>query len=181
MVLVVSGMSLIDKKAPDFEADAFKESDFTKIKLSDFKGKWMILFFYPADFTFVCPTELEGFAKEYEKFQKKNCEIISVSTDTVFTHKAWIAADPRLKGIKYYMASDRNSEVSRAYDVFESKTGNSSRGLFIIDPEGVVKYLVVTQDNVGRSTEETYRVLSALQTGGLCPVNWQEGEKLLGK
>lgn len=174
-------MSLIDKKAPDFEAEAFKDADFKKIKLSDFKGKWVALFFYPADFTFVCPTELEGFAKDYEKFQKKNCEVISVSTDTVYTHKAWIEADARLKGIKYYMASDRNGSISRAYDVFESGTGNSSRGLFIIDPEGVVKYLVVTQDNVGRSTEETYRVLSALQTGGLCPVNWHEGEKLLSK
>ena len=174
-------MNFIDKEAPAFETEAFKDNDFKKIKLSDFKGKWVILFFYPADFTFVCPTELEGFAKDYKKFLNKNCEVIAVSTDTVFTHKAWIEADKRLQGIQYYMASDRTGIISRVYDVYDDRTGNALRGLFVIDPDGIIKYVVVTHDNVGRSTDETYRVVTALQTGGLCPVNWKEGDATLKK
>lgn len=169
-------MALINKRAPDFEADAYKDGDFASVKLSDYRGKWVILFFYPADFTFVCPTELEGFSKDYEKFKKKNCEVLSASEDTVFSHRAWTKADSRLSGIRYPMLADRKGEIARAFDIFNEETGNAMRGLFIINPEGTVKYMVVTDDNVGRSTDETYRVLTALQSGGLCPVNWNEGE-----
>ncbi len=174
-------MNFIDKEAPGFETDALKGKGFKKIKLSDFRGKWVVLFFYPADFTFVCPTELEGFAKDYKRFLKKNCEVIAVSTDTVYTHKAWVEADARLKGIEYYLASDRSGAISRSYDVYEDRTGNALRGLFVIDPDGLIKYTVITHDNVGRSTDETYRVVTALQTGGLCPVNWKEGDETLKK
>ena len=169
-------MVLINKRAPDFEIDAYNDGEIVNVRLSDYRGKWVILFFYPADFTFVCPTELEGFAKDYDKFLKKNCEILSASEDTVFSHRAWTKADKRLSGIKYPMLADRKAEIARAYDILNEETGDAMRGLFIINPEGIVKYLVVTDDNVGRSTDETYRILTALQSGGLCPVNWNEGD-----
>jgi alkyl hydroperoxide reductase subunit AhpC len=170
---------MIGIRAPDFEAMAYKDNNFAKVRLADYKGKWVVLFFYPADFTFVCPTELEGFAKDYAEFKSKNAEVISVSCDTEYVHKAWIEADPRLKGIKYPMVADRKGEIAAKYGVLNASTGNALRGLFIIDPEGVIKYMVVTDDNVGRSTDETLRVLLALQSGGLCPVNWKPGEETL--
>jgi peroxiredoxin (alkyl hydroperoxide reductase subunit C) len=170
---------MIGKEAPDFEANAYVNGKMEKVKLSKYRGKWVILFFYPADFTFVCPTEVEGFAEEYEKFKKAGAEIISVSRDTVYVHEAWVKHDTRVSKAKYPMVEDRKGEISLSYDVLDEKSGNSQRGLFIIDPKGIVKYMVITDDNVGRSTEETFRVLSALQSGGLCPVNWEPGEATL--
>ncbi len=169
----------IDDLAPDFEADAYHTGKFVKIKLGDYKGKWVVLFFYPADFTFVCPTELEGFSRDYEKFKSKNAEILAVSVDTHYVHKAWVQFDKRLSTITYPMVADRKGDISRAFGVLNEFTGNSRRGLFIINPEGYIRYVVLTPDEVGRSTEETYRVLCALQTGGLCPVNWEEGNETL--
>ncbi|MCL5009626.1 MAG: peroxiredoxin [Candidatus Parvarchaeota archaeon] len=171
----------INDLAPDFEADAYHNGDLTKVKLSAYKGKWVVLFFYPADFTFVCPTELEGFAKDYQKFKSKGAEVIAASVDTHYVHKAWVEFDKRLSNIAYPMIADRNGNISRSYGVLNEFTGNSRRGLFIIDPEGYIKYIVITPDEVGRSTEETYRVLMALQTGSLCPANWKEGEATLKK
>lgn len=172
---------MIGKNAPDFEATAYQDGKMTKVKLSDYKGKWVVLFFYPADFTFVCPTELEGFSKSYAQFTGENAEIVAVSTDTEFTHKAWVEADKRLNDIKYPMVSDRTGTISRSYGVLDEVSGNAHRGLFIIDPDGIIKYIVMTHDDVGRSTDETFRVLKALKTGGLCPVNWKPGEGLLQK
>ena len=172
---------MIGTKAPEFTADCYKNGEIAKIKLSDYKGKWVVLFFYPADFTFVCPTELEGFADDYEKFTKKEAEIIAVSTDTAYVHKAWSEADKRIAKVKYPMVADRKGTISRSYGVLNEETGNARRGLFIIDPDGIIKYMVVTDDDIGRSTHETYRVLSALQTGGLCGVNWEEGKPLVNK
>jgi len=174
---------MIGKLAPDFEANYVVNGEIAKnpLKLSDVykSGKWVVLFFYPADFTFVCPTEVEGFAEKYHEFQKMGAEVIAVSTDTVYTHKAWIEHDPRVSKAKYPMVEDRTGQISKAYQVYNEKTGNALRGLFIIDPHGIVKYMVITDDNVGRSTEETKRVLAALQSGGLCPVDWEPGQPTL--
>ncbi len=170
---------MIGIRAPDFEAMAWKDNDFGKVKLSDYKGKWVVLFFYPADFTFVCPTELEGFAKEQDEFAGKNAAILAVSRDTEYVHKAWLEADSRLKGVRYPMIADRKGEIAAKYGVLNEGTGNARRGLFIIDPDGIIKYVVITDDDVGRSTDETLRVLLALQSGGLCPVNWKPGEENL--
>jgi alkyl hydroperoxide reductase subunit AhpC len=172
-------MSIIEKTAPDFEAEAYVNGEFKKVKLGDYKGKWVVLFFYPADYTYVCPTEIEGFADEYGKFAEKGCEVLSASTDSVHVHKAWAATDPRIKKVRYPMLADRTGSIAKAYGVYDEATGNAIRGLFIINPEGTIKYAVMCSDSVGRSTDETYRVLCALQSGGMCPVNWHAGEPTL--
>ncbi len=170
---------MINETAPDFIAKAYYNGNFKDLRLADYRGKWVVLFFYPADFTFVCPTELEGFADDYQKFKDKNAEILSVSVDSEYVHKAWAESDQRISKVKYPLIADRKKEISRAYGVLNEASGNSHRGLFIIDPDGIIKYFVVTDDSVGRSTDETFRVLTALQTGGLCPVNWHEGKETL--
>jgi peroxiredoxin 2/4 len=174
-------MSMMNKTAPDFEANAYADGDIKKVKLSGQRGKWIVLFFYPADYTFVCPTEIEGFADNYGKFKEKNCEVMSVSTDTADVHRAWASSDPRIRKVQYPMVSDRTGAISKSYGVYDESTGNALRGLFIINPEGVVKYETVTDDSVGRSTDETYRMLCALQSGGLCPINWHSGDPTLKK
>jgi len=174
-------MSMIKETAPDFETDAYFDGDIRKVKLSGYSGKWVVLFFYPGDYTFVCPTEIEGFAEDYGKFKEKNCEILSVSTDSAHVHKAWASSDPRIGKVKYPMLADRNGEISRCYSVYNESKGSALRGLFIIDPEGKVRYETITDDSVGRSTEETFRVLCALQSGGLCPVNWHSGQPTIKK
>jgi peroxiredoxin (alkyl hydroperoxide reductase subunit C) len=170
---------MIGKQAPDFKANAFVDGKIKEISLSSYRGKWVVLFFYPADFTFVCPTEVEGFAEKYEEFKSKKAEILAVSRDTVYVHKAWVENDERVAKAKYPMIEDRKGLISEAYGVLDENTGNSQRGLFIINPEGIIKYMVITDDNVGRSTDETMRVLSALQSGGLCPVDWEPGKPTL--
>jgi alkyl hydroperoxide reductase subunit AhpC len=170
---------MIGTKAPEFELEAYYNGEFKKVKLSDYKGKWLVLFFSPADFTFVCPTELEGFADDYDKFKDKNTEIVAASVDSAYVHKAWAENDKRIKKVKFPIIADRKGELSKLYGVYNEESGNAHRGLFIIDPDGLIKYLVITDDNVGRSTDETYRVLTALQSGGLCGVNWKEGQENL--
>lgn len=176
--------TLVGKKAPDFEMASTKnlETLDEKVKLSDYAGKWLILFFYPRDFTFVCPTEITALSDRYEEFVDLGADILGVSTDSTFTHRAWIKTPREENGlgdIKYPLGADQNHKVSRDYGVLIEEEGIAMRGLFIIDPEGVVRYQVVTDDNVGRSVDETLRVLQALQTGGLCPANWKPGQKLL--
>ena len=155
-----------------------------EISLNDYRGKWLIFFFYPLDFTFVCPTEITALSDRATEFQEFDCEILGCSTDSVFSHWAWLNT-PREKngiaGTQFPLVSDFTKSVARAYGVLDEKSGVSQRGLFIIDPEGVLKYAVVTDDNVGRSVEETMRVLQALQTGGLCPAEWKPGKALLQK
>jgi peroxiredoxin (alkyl hydroperoxide reductase subunit C) len=170
---------MIGKQAPEFDSEAYVNGEFKKVKLSDYKGKWLVFFFYPADFTFVCPTELEGFADDYEKFKDKDAEIVAASVDSAYVHKAWAESDKRIAKVNFPILADRLGTISKAYGVYNDESGNAHRGLFIINPDGIVKYMVVTDDNVGRSTDETLRVLSALQTGGLCGVNWKEGQKTL--
>ncbi|MCX7923628.1 MAG: peroxiredoxin [Clostridia bacterium] len=172
---------IVGTNAPDFRMDAIKGDGetFTTVSLSDYKGKWLVLFYYPLDFTFVCPTEITGISNRMPEFQKLNAEILGVSIDSKFSHKAWINT-PQDKGglgkLNYALASDINKEVSRSYGVLIEEDGIALRGLFIIDPEGKVRYSVVHDLNVGRSVDETLRVLQALQSGGLCPIDWKPGE-----
>ena len=170
---------LVGKKAPDFTMNACKGdgSDFLKVSLDDYKGKWLVMFFYPLDFTFVCPTEITGYSKKYEDFKKEGAEVLAVSVDSEHSHKAWINSS--LGKVNFPIASDMTKKVSKDYGVLIEEEGVALRGLFIIDPEGYIRYSVVHDLNVGRSVEETLRVLKALKTGGLCPVDWKEGEDLL--
>jgi peroxiredoxin (alkyl hydroperoxide reductase subunit C) len=152
------------------------------VSLSDYKGKWLVLFFYPLDFTFVCPTEITALSDRLDEFKELNAEVLGVSTDSVYSHRAWIKT-PReengIAGLKYPLAADMLHTVSRDYGVLVEDQGIALRGLFIIDPEGILKYSVINSLNIGRSVDETLRVLEALQTGGLCPADWKPGKPLL--
>jgi len=160
----------------DFAFNSYQSGNFTKGKLSDYKGKWVILFFYPLDFTFVCPTEIKAFAKHSKDFEKENAAIIAASTDSVHSHKAWFERD--LPDVKFPVISDSNHEISEQFNVLQDD-GTALRGTFIINPDGFLKYIVVSDNNVGRSVEETLRVLKALKTGELCPIEWKPGEKTI--
>ncbi len=170
---------LVGKKAPDFTMPVAlgDGSGFGKVSLSDYKGKWLVFFFYPLDFTFVCPTEITGFSKRYEEFVKLGAEVLTASVDSQYAHQAWINAG--LGQTKFPIASDITKTVSRDYGILIEEDGIALRGLFIIDPQGVLKYSVVNDLNVGRSVGETIRVLQALQSGGLCPIDWEPGQNTL--
>lgn len=172
-------MVKVGQKAPDFAAQAYVKGQFKEVRLSDYQGKWVILFFYPLDFTFVCPTELEAFAEDHEEFRSLGAEVLAASVDSVYSHKAWFETDARLKKVAYPIISDINKEISRQYGVLDEDKGVALRGTFIIDPEGILQHMTINNLDVGRSTEETLRTLKALQTGGLCPANWRPGEPLL--
>lgn len=175
---------LVGGKAPDFEMKTAlgDGENFGKVSLSDYKGKWLILFFYPLDFTFIWPTEITGFSDKFKEFDKLNAEVLGISTDSIFSHKAWMNT-PRdkygLEKLKFPLASDITHQVAKDYGVYVEEEGIAIRGLFIIDPDGNIKYQVVHDLSVGRSTSEVLRVLRALQTGGLCPLEWDEGDELL--
>jgi len=170
---------LVGKSAPDFKLNAVTGDgkDFVEVKLEDYKGKWLVLFFYPLDFTFVCPTEITGYSKHIEKFKALGAEVVGVSVDSEHSHKAWINGD--LGPINFPLASDMTKKVSEDYGILIEEAGIALRGLFIINPDGVLQYSVVHDLNVGRSVDETLRVLQALKTGGLCPIDWEEGDALL--
>jgi len=170
-------MVRIGEKVETFVLDGYENGEMKKINLNDYNGKWLVLFFYPRDFTFVCPTEIRGFANREKEFNEANCNIIAASTDSNHSHKAWFERD--LKEVKFPVLADTNHKLSKYYDVLVEETGEALRGTFIIDPEGILRYSVVSDMNVGRSVEETFRVLKALQTGGLCPIEWKPGEKTL--
>jgi len=169
----------LGEKVPDFKAEAYQAGEFKNVSLSDHNGKWVVLFFYPLDFTFVCPTEIRAFAAKEKDFQDFNAVVLGASTDSVHSHKAWFERD--LKEVKFPILGDTTHEVSRIFGVLKEDQGIAYRGTFIIDPEGILRYSVVSDLNVGRSVEETLRVLKALQTGELCPVEWNPGEQTLGK
>jgi peroxiredoxin (alkyl hydroperoxide reductase subunit C) len=170
--------------APDFEMPSTKniEKLNENVRLSDYKGKWLVLLFYPLDFTFVCPTELTTFSDRYEDFEGIGADVIGVSTDSVHSHRAWLKT-PRdkggVEGLKYPLASDITKSVARDYGVLIEDKGVALRGLFVIDPEGTLRYAVIHDLNVGRSAEETLRVIQALQTGGLCQAEWRPGQETL--
>ena len=174
----------IGQKAPEFCMETTKNLETLehKAKLTDYLGKWLILFFYPLDFTVVCPTEISGFNSRLQEFEELETDVLGVSTDSVFCHRAWIktpVAEGGLGGLSYPLAADITKQVSRDYGVLIEDKGVALRGLFIIDPEGILRYQVVCDLNVGRSSDETLRVLQALQSGGLCPMEWHPGDQTL--
>lgn len=177
-------MYAIGKKIEDISFEMYHKGDIKKSSLSEYKGKWLILFFYPADFTFICPTELKDLCRMYDKFVKLGAEVISISRDTAFTHKAWLESDDELSSIKYPMASDLKGSLTRYFNVFESEDALSLRATYIIDPEGVVKSSEVNDNSIGRNVEETYRKLTAAifvskNNGKVCPANWNINKESL--
>lgn len=169
----------IQRPAPDFTAQAYVNGEIKEVSLSQYKGKWVVLFFYPLDFTFVCPTEIQGFSERVEDFKKLDAEILGVSVDSVHSHKAW--SEGSLGKLNYPLVSDISHRISRDYGVLLEDKGISLRGLFIIDPQGILRSYVVNDLSVGRNVDEVYRTVQAFQTGELCPVGWKPGEKTLGK
>jgi peroxiredoxin len=177
-------MIKINEQAPDFVGDAFIDSDIKKIKLSDYKGKWVILFFYPADFTFICPTELRELADRYKEFKKLGSEIISISTDTAFVHKAWYDSSPLIKKIRYPMLSDPSHKICEAYETLIKEEGLSLRATFLIDPDGIIKAFEFHNNDIGRSSDELLRKLQAAKftrdnIGQVCPMSWKPGKKTI--
>jgi Peroxiredoxin len=170
---------IVGKQAPYFKLSAVKGdgNELTEVKLEDYKNKWLVLFFYPLDFTAVCPTEITAFSSKYDEFLKINADILAVSCDSQYSHQAWIRNG--LGAIRFPIASDKTTDLAADYGILIKENGISLRGLFIIDPLGVLKYAVVHDLNVGRSVDETLRVLKALQTGSLCAANWHEGDATL--
>jgi peroxiredoxin 2/4 len=170
----------VGQKAPYWETKGLAPNgEFQEYKSTDFEGKWLVLFFYPLDFTFVCPTEIRGYNDKLDEFKKLNAEVVAASTDSVYSHKAWTAGE--LGKVGFPILGDTNHEIARKYGVLMENAGIALRGTFIVDPSGVLKYSVVHDLGVGRSVDETVRVLQALQTGELCPVGWKPGQKTLGK
>ena len=175
---------LVGKKAPDFKATAVVNGDFKELTLSEYKGKNVLLFFYPLDFTFVCPTEMHAFQDKIEDFKKLNTEVIGVSIDSQFSHLAWLNTpknDGGIQGVKYPIVSDIHKTISRDYDVLKSDEGVAFRGAFLIDKEGVVRHETVNDLPLGRNVDEFIRLVEALQFheehGEVCPANWKKGEK----
>ncbi len=175
---------LIGGLLPGQNFEAYVGGEIKKISFSDYHKKWVVLFFYPADFTFVCPTELSSLADLYEDFKKEGAEVISVSTDTAFVHKAWHDHSDSIKKIKFPMLADPTGELSQALGVYIPKEGLSLRGSFVIDPDGVIQAYEVHANNIGRSPNELLRKLQAAKFvrehgGEVCPVNWKPGDKTL--
>lgn len=181
------GSIRVNQDAPDFTATAVLNKEFTTIKLSDYRGQYVILFFYSLDFTFVCPTEIIAFNDRYEEFKKLNTEILAVSVDSEFSHLAWIETDRKSGGlgnIKYPLISDLKKEISTAYNVLDPETGIALRGLFIIDKDGIIQHATINNLAFGRNVDETWRTLQAIQyvqshPNEVCPVGWQPGDKTL--
>ena len=177
-------LPIVGQKLPDFELEAFVDEDIKKIKGSDYLGKWLILFFYPADFTFVCPTELEEMADRYEEFKALDAEIVSVSTDTVFVHKAWHDHSEAIKKIKFPMLADPAGSLCKALGTYIPNEGLSLRASIIIDPEGVIKVYELHDNSIGRNAGELLRKLQAAKfvnehAGQVCPASWKPGSDTL--
>lgn len=176
--------TLVNTALPEMELDIFHENEIKKVNLSDYKGKWLILFFYPADFTFVCPTELVEVAELYSKFQELNAEVLSVSTDTAFVHKAWHDTSPSIKQVKYPMAADPTGALCKALGTYIEEEGLSYRASLVVNPEGVIKAFEMHDNSIGRSAEELLRKLQAAQyvndhAGQVCPAKWKPGSDTL--
>ena len=177
--------AMVGQPAPDFEMASTKNIEKLNepVRLSDYRGKWLVMVFYPLDFTFVCPTELTTFSDRYADFEGVGAEVIGISTDSVYSHRAWLQT-PRdkggVEGLRFPLGADITKKMSKDYGVLIDDKGIALRGLFVIDPEGVLRYKVVHDLNIGRSAEETLRVIQALQTGGLCQAEWRPGQKTIG-
>lgn len=177
-------MSLINKEVKDFKVQSFQNGEFKTVSKSDILGKWSVFFFYPADFTFVCPTELEDLANKYNEFKEAGCEIYAVSCDTHFVHKAWYDTSDRIKKIKYHMLADPTHALSLDFEVYIPEDGLSERGTFVVNPEGKIVAYEVNAGNVGRNADELFRKVQALQFVAahgdqVCPAKWQPGAETL--
>jgi peroxiredoxin 2/4 len=178
------GCLRVGQPAPDFTATAVYDQEFKTIKLSDLRGKYVVLFFYPLDFTFVCPTEITAFSDRYEDFRATNTEILGVSVDSEFSHLAWTQTDRKSGGVgdlSYPLVSDIKKEISAAYNVLDPEAGIALRGLFIIDKDGIIQHSTINNLAFGRSVDETLRTLQAIQyvqshPDEVCPANWKPGE-----
>lgn len=182
--ITTAPIAKVGMPAPDFNMPSTKNLETLKenVKLSDYKGKWLILLFYPLDFTFVCPTELINFSDRLEEINGVGAEVLGVSTDSVHSHRAWLKTPQDqngIEGVKYPIASDVGGRLARQYNILVEDANIALRGLFIINPEGVLQYSVVHDLNIGRSVDETLRVLQGLQTGGLCAADWKPGQSNL--
>jgi peroxiredoxin (alkyl hydroperoxide reductase subunit C) len=177
-------MARINTPVKPFKAQAFKDGKFIEVSDADLKGKWSVVVFYPADFTFVCPTELEDLAGHYDEFQKMGVEVYSVSTDTHFSHKAWHDTSDAIRKIRYAMIGDPTGTVTRNFEVMREGQGLADRGTFVIDPDGVIQAMEITAEGIGRDAGDLVRKVKAAQyvakhPGEVCPAKWQEGEKTL--
>lgn len=177
-------MNIINTKVTDFSVQAYVNESFKTVTQNDLKGKWSVFFFYPADFTFVCPTELGDMADYYEKFRSLGVEIYSVSTDTHFTHKAWHDASETIKKIKFPMLADPTGHLSRAFGVHIEAEGVANRGTFVVNPDGLIKIVEIHDNGIGRNAEELFRKVQAAQfvannSGEVCPAKWKPGQQTL--
>jgi peroxiredoxin (alkyl hydroperoxide reductase subunit C) len=178
--------AFVSQKAPDFMADAYVNGEFKKVSLADYKGKKVVLFFYPLDFTFVCPTEILAFTDRIEEFKKRNTEVIGASVDSQFTHHAWAQMDRKdggIKGVNYPLLADLSKNIARSYGVLLEDAGIALRGLFIINKDGVLKHSTINHLDLGRNIDEVLRLLDAVdyteEHGEVCPANWKKGEKAM--
>ncbi|ATQ57381.1 MULTISPECIES: alkyl hydroperoxide reductase subunit C [Paracoccus] len=177
-------MAIINSKIIPFKAQAYRQGKFIEVTESDVVGQWSVFFFYPADFTFVCPTELGDVADHYAELQSRGVEVFSVSTDTHFTHKAWHDSSETIGKIQYTMIGDPTHEISRNFGVLREGEGLADRATFIIDPDGVIQAMEITAEGIGRNAEDLLRKIKAAQyvrahPGEVCPAKWQEGEETL--
>jgi alkyl hydroperoxide reductase subunit AhpC len=163
--------------APDFKGKAYIAGQFKDVSLKDFQGKWVCLFFYPLDFTFVCPTEIRSFAQHEADFKELGCQVVACSTDSEYSHKAWFEKD--LPEVKYPVLADTAHSISREYGVLLEDKGIALRGTFLIDPKGTLQWMSVNALGTGRSVEEVIRTLQALKTGELCPAEWKPGKSTI--
>jgi peroxiredoxin 2/4 len=173
----MSNILKVGALAPDFKSQAFVAGKFQEVSLRDFQGKWVCLFFYPLDFTFVCPTEIRSFAQHEADFKELGCQVIGCSTDSVYSHKAWFEKD--LAEVKFPVLADTSHKVSRDYNVLIEEQGIAFRGTFLVDPKGTLQWMSVNALNIGRSVEEVVRTLQALKTGELCPAEWKPGKSTI--
>jgi len=178
-------MLTVGEKFPNFKLNAVvsleKEKEFKEITESTHRGKWQVIFFWPMDFTFICPTEIAEFGKRNKDFVDRDAQVLGASTDTHFVHLAWRNNHSDLKSLPYPMLADTRRELSSALGILHKEEGVALRATYIVDPEGVIRWVTVNDLSVGRNVDETLRVLDALQTDELCPCNWKKGEKTLGK
>ncbi len=176
--------SIINAQLPEFKVQAFQNGNFKTVSNEDIKGKWAVFFFYPADFTFVCPTELEDLQDKYEELKSMGVEVFSVSCDTHFVHKAWHDTSERIKKLQYTMLADPLAVLSRGFGVYKEDEGLSYRGTFLVNPEGQIKVAEVQDNSIGRNAEELVRKVAAAQfvashEGEVCPAKWKQGKETL--